>query len=409
MASSLPWIGQALFGADEVFCRRGICTEEGFGDSGCNSFRNLLSNCGHVQTAGFPHTPYRNDIVCEWHLHVQPRHHIVLMFEHFELEESGISCEYDKLVVYDGVNEKAEMLGTFCGTHAFLRIVSSRNHLFMRFTSDTSLTMAGFYASYTSEVIRYADRQTFGAVVDRGPGTFPCPGSTNITGEELSAAAYTVGCELRERIVLVWEPWGNISQSLMQIYESDFDTSNPVVMEDFSRDINRKFVSKGHRLLLSLHLRQKHAGLFIHCRIEDIADKISTCPTAVRQTPDIGIIAMDNQISDTDLHCKVVVKTSTSLRLLTSLDLVSNPSASAQREPHGSRTRVDLYNPETRLLSLSSHMTSLPFPTVTSQDELLIVFWSNVVNSQWIPEVQYSPTGRASLLRYELHYSDEVN
>ncbi|XP_078660097.1 uncharacterized protein LOC144904827 [Branchiostoma floridae x Branchiostoma belcheri] len=257
----------------------------------------------------------------------------------------------------------------------------------MRFTSDTSIRAAGFYASYTSEVIRDADRNTLGAVVDLGPETLPCPGSSNITGEDLAvtmaAAAFSAECDLREQILLEWESWGNISHSLMQIYENDFDRVNPVKVDDFSGDSHRRLISKGHRIRLSLLLKNKDT---------DIADDISHCSPAVRTAPDIGIIAMDNHISDTDQHCKVVVKTSTSRRLLTSLDLVSNPSASAQREPHGSRTRVALFNPEGRLLSLSSH-TSLPLPAVSSQDELLIVFWSNVANSQWIPEVQYSPTG----------------
>eukprot|EP00058_Branchiostoma_floridae_P004983 XP_002590471.1 hypothetical protein BRAFLDRAFT_86312 [Branchiostoma floridae] len=64
------------------------CTVEGFGDSGCGGYRNLLSDCGVLQTVGFPGYDYPNNSLCEWHIHVSPRHRIILSIDVFDMEES---------------------------------------------------------------------------------------------------------------------------------------------------------------------------------------------------------------------------------------------------------------------------------------------------------------------------------
>ncbi|KAI8517290.1 hypothetical protein Bbelb_058710 [Branchiostoma belcheri] len=67
------------------------CTVEGFGDSGCGGYRNLLSDCGVLKTVGFPGHDYPNNSLCEWHIHVSPRHRIILSIDVFEMEESVLT------------------------------------------------------------------------------------------------------------------------------------------------------------------------------------------------------------------------------------------------------------------------------------------------------------------------------
>ncbi|XP_066303855.1 uncharacterized protein [Branchiostoma lanceolatum] len=378
----------------------GLCLEEGFGDSGCDSFRNLLSDCGHIQTAGFPLAPYKNDTVCEWHVHVRPRNRIVLVFDRFELEESGATCEYDQLSIHDGVNEKAPKLGTFCGRYDSFKVLSSRNHLYLKFTSDASIAAAGFYASYISEEAGHEARQ---AIVDMGQKTFPCPGSMNITGNEMTSTPeqFTLQSELRERMWVLWDPWGAVDESYLQIYEGDNIDTTPALVDSFQNEVSGSFSPKGHQFLLSLHLRNRDGGVFVQCFIEDIADELPLCFPGSKNT-DIGSLVFGRNVlqgrDDARLHCKVAIKAASDQQLLASMDYFKSPTVSPRKEINGINARVALYDGKRgRRLgsSLLGPEMSLPLPTLTSGNELLIILWTDSANlqgEQWTPEVHYSPT-----------------
>ena len=64
----------------------------------------------------------------------------------FDVEQAD-GCRYDKLTIYDGNSmvEKSRMCGS--GSKAF---TSRGNKVFMRFTSDGSVTKRGFYGTYTA-------------------------------------------------------------------------------------------------------------------------------------------------------------------------------------------------------------------------------------------------------------------
>ena len=53
------------------------------------------------------------------------------------------------LQVYDGENEEAQLVGTFCNNDRPLIIMSSSSFLFVRFYSDGSNQGLGFNAIYT--------------------------------------------------------------------------------------------------------------------------------------------------------------------------------------------------------------------------------------------------------------------
>ncbi|XP_035671362.1 uncharacterized protein LOC118412548 [Branchiostoma floridae] len=378
----------------------GLCLEEGFGDSGCDSFRNLLSDCGHIQTAGFPLAPYKNDTVCEWHIHVRPRHRIVLVFDRFQLEESGETCEYDQLSIHDGVNEKAPKLGTFCGRYDSFKVLSSRNHLYLKFTSDASMAAAGFYASYVSEEAGHEAHQ---AIVDMGQKTFPCPGSLNITGDEMALIPLqlTLQSELRERMWITWDPWGVVDKSYLRIYEGNNINTTPVVDDNFRQKVTRSFSPKGHQFLLSLHLWNRDGGVFMQCFIEDVVDELPLCFPDPKNT-NVGSVVFGKNMhprqDDAHVHCKIAVKAPSDQQLLASMDLVNtSPTISTRQQINGNNARVDLYDGTMRLGSMwPAPYVTLPLPTLTSGNELLIILWkdsANLQSAQWTPKIQYSPTG----------------
>lgn len=63
---------------------------------------------------------------------------------------SGTTC-YDAVTVYDGANNEAPVIGSYCGTEVPSDILASTNHLFIVFQSDSSDTAAGFRAHYSGK------------------------------------------------------------------------------------------------------------------------------------------------------------------------------------------------------------------------------------------------------------------
>ena len=69
--------------------------------------------------------------------------HVRLHFVGFDLE-SHPSCRYDSVKVYDGRSNTSPLKGTYCGSSMPADITSSGSAMFVSFTSDSSVTKAGF-------------------------------------------------------------------------------------------------------------------------------------------------------------------------------------------------------------------------------------------------------------------------
>jgi len=80
------------------------------------------------------------------------RQNVLLRFESFELEDplADTTC-YDAVTVYDGANDEAPLIGSYCGSEIPSDILASTNHLFIVFLSDASETAAGFRAHYSAK------------------------------------------------------------------------------------------------------------------------------------------------------------------------------------------------------------------------------------------------------------------
>ncbi|XP_060104406.1 cubilin [Heteronotia binoei] len=111
--------------------------------------------CGGVATAsnaplflfspGWP-SEYSNLADCIW---VIRSRNSTVEFNILALDiETHGSCDYDKLVFRDGDNSLAPVLSTVCGREIPGPIRSTGDSLFIQFTSDESVTGAGFNASF---------------------------------------------------------------------------------------------------------------------------------------------------------------------------------------------------------------------------------------------------------------------
>ncbi|XP_078593517.1 cubilin-like [Branchiostoma floridae x Branchiostoma japonicum] len=124
------------------FTSDGSVTAQGF-----QFFTSNISLCGGNLTAASggpvtsPNYPgdYYNDETCEWLITAPEGSRIRLTFDSFEVQN-----HYDFLTIYDGANVRASLLRRLTGSQSISPIVSTSNVMFLRFTSDGSVTAQGF-------------------------------------------------------------------------------------------------------------------------------------------------------------------------------------------------------------------------------------------------------------------------
>ncbi|XP_067326675.1 cubilin [Anolis sagrei] len=139
-----------------------------------------IGACGGISRTGetplFLFSPgwpakYRNNAECTWVIRALDS---TVEFNILALDiESHRACNYDKLVFYDGDNRLAPVLSTVCGREVPGPIRSTGDAMFIQFTSDGSITGAGFNASYHKSCGGYlhADRGVIAS--PNFPQTYP--------------------------------------------------------------------------------------------------------------------------------------------------------------------------------------------------------------------------------------------
>eukprot|EP00057_Strongylocentrotus_purpuratus_P007249 XP_011661723.1 PREDICTED: deleted in malignant brain tumors 1 protein [Strongylocentrotus purpuratus] len=111
---------------------------------GCGGYFNVTD--GTFTSPNYP-SEYDDDSSCDFVFKASEGEVITVTFNDFELEAAS-GCGYDVLEIYDGPSSSANLLGEFCGTDSPGIVTSSGNDMFIRFTSDSSITRTGFSADY---------------------------------------------------------------------------------------------------------------------------------------------------------------------------------------------------------------------------------------------------------------------
>eukprot|EP00058_Branchiostoma_floridae_P010524 XP_002596012.1 hypothetical protein BRAFLDRAFT_123740 [Branchiostoma floridae] len=158
--------------SDEQNCNAGP-TDPGAG---------TLTNCGgnyNEDTGAFQLLNYANNQDCIWKITVTAGKFVMLQFSQFDVEQDS-SCSYDYVKVYDGASVSSPVLGTFCGTSVPASLVSSSNHMTVRFVSDSSITETGFSATFSAVDTAPVTPPTTGgscgnSVLTGDSGTFTSP------------------------------------------------------------------------------------------------------------------------------------------------------------------------------------------------------------------------------------------
>ena len=112
--------------------------------SGCGS--QMTGEGGFFTSPNYPE-PYPVNLQCVWTIVTAPGDTIELKFQEFHLENSG-SCGYDFVEIRDGSSLLSPLIGKFCSSKIIGPINSVGNSLFIRLTSDGTVSEKGFRASW---------------------------------------------------------------------------------------------------------------------------------------------------------------------------------------------------------------------------------------------------------------------
>ncbi|KAI1888818.1 hypothetical protein AGOR_G00172670 [Albula goreensis] len=112
--------------------------------TGCGG--TLTTSTGSFSSPNYP-LPYHPNAECYWLIKASGGSRVQLQFGDFHLEASG-SCSYDYLAVYDGNSTSAPLLAKLCGTALPPMINSTREQMYVKLRTDSSISAGGFLASY---------------------------------------------------------------------------------------------------------------------------------------------------------------------------------------------------------------------------------------------------------------------
>ncbi|XP_072181287.1 extracellular serine proteinase-like [Diadema setosum] len=101
---------------------------------------------GRFYSPGYP-LGYENNLDCEYLFTTTSPNVVALTFNDFGLEAQA-ACDYDFVSIYDGNSSSASLMGTWCGTDSPGIVQSTGSSLFMRFVTDFSIDVVGFFVNY---------------------------------------------------------------------------------------------------------------------------------------------------------------------------------------------------------------------------------------------------------------------
>ncbi len=111
----------------------------------CNSTATTLTTATGTFSDGSGTDKYANNSNCAWLIQPTNAKTVTLNFTAFDTE-----LNYDGVIVYDGSNNTAPVLGKFTGTTLPPSVTSTTGNMYVEFLSDEALRSNGWNANYTS-------------------------------------------------------------------------------------------------------------------------------------------------------------------------------------------------------------------------------------------------------------------
>ncbi|KAK6169623.1 hypothetical protein SNE40_020630 [Patella caerulea] len=115
---------------------------------------NNYNKTGRFFSPKYPQ-PYPASATCQYHFEALPGERVQLFFQNIQLHHQDTSYGWgscrdspDAVVVYDGRDNKSNVIGQYCDIHNQVELVSSGRYLFIEFYSDDRHAKKGFSATY---------------------------------------------------------------------------------------------------------------------------------------------------------------------------------------------------------------------------------------------------------------------
>jgi hypothetical protein len=113
----------------------------------CTGTTTSLTAQSGTFTDGSASNNYANNTNCSWLIQPTNATAITLSFSAFNTE-----LNYDGVIVYDGANNTAPVLGQFSGTSIPNTVTSTGGSMYVEFLSDPAVRGQGWTANYTSTI-----------------------------------------------------------------------------------------------------------------------------------------------------------------------------------------------------------------------------------------------------------------
>uniref|UniRef100_A0A671XF39 Cubilin n=1 Tax=Sparus aurata TaxID=8175 RepID=A0A671XF39_SPAAU len=101
------------------------------------------THSGYLESLNFPNN-YPPNSQCSWTIQATSGNTVNYTFTAFQLEATSSSCSYDYIKLYNGPNEQAPLIGTFCGSTPPPANTTTSSALTLVFRSDSTVSMSGF-------------------------------------------------------------------------------------------------------------------------------------------------------------------------------------------------------------------------------------------------------------------------
>jgi len=144
--------GYYEFISNEKYRKIGIPDMNAEGRSSLCSFliQGNQQRNGELYSPTYPGT-YPKNLKCWYKFIGEPGQRVRLEFRDFDLFYGGAHCPFDRVTIYDGPDNLAEKIGTYCGQMRNLVLYSTKNMLYVTFTTlrrTAPVFNRGFFGLY---------------------------------------------------------------------------------------------------------------------------------------------------------------------------------------------------------------------------------------------------------------------
>ena len=134
----------------------------------------LEAPSGHINTSGYPNSPYTSNSNCTWIIELPAYKNIELKFDQMAIEDSP-NCAKDQVTIVNGKGKDAISLGSYCGNKLPPTIQSSTEIVTIKFISDGTVNNKGFNLQYRGVKQRSKGNYKFNAVNSYYVDILDCP------------------------------------------------------------------------------------------------------------------------------------------------------------------------------------------------------------------------------------------